>query len=146
MSDETERTSLAARLERLFETVHPRDRGPYTNDEVARAIAASGGPTISASYIWSLRTGKKDNPTMRHLEALAGFFRIPPSYFFDEDSSQRISKELSLLATMRDANVRNVALRASGLSPATLDTIKGFIERARTLEGLPDDAGEHETA
>lgn len=136
-----EQRTLAEKLDHLFATVHPRGRGPYTNDEVARSIAASGGPTISASYIWSLRTGKKDNPTKRHLEALATFFRVPPSYFFDEESSERIDAELSLLATMRDNNVRNVALRASGLSAATLDTIRGFIERARVLEGLADQEG-----
>jgi hypothetical protein len=40
---------------------------------------------------------------------------------------------------MRDNQVRSVALRAAGLSPETLETIQGFIERARALEGLKDD-------
>jgi hypothetical protein len=34
--------------------------------------------------------------------------------------------------------VVEVATRASGLSAETLKTIKGFIERARQLEGLTD--------
>ncbi|MFE6101286.1 helix-turn-helix domain-containing protein [Streptomyces laurentii] len=135
------RRSLASKLDHLFETVRPRDRGPYTHEEVANEIAKRGGPTISASYIWSLRTGKKDNPTMRHLEALADFFGVPPSYFFASEDSERIESELELLTAFRDAEVRGVALRSSGLSTETLQTILGFVERARALEGLSDKEG-----
>lgn len=80
MSDGTPegKRTLASKLDYLFETVRPRGRTAYTHEEVATEIAKRGGPTVSASYIWSLRTGKKDNPTMRHLEALADFFGVPP--------------------------------------------------------------------
>jgi transcriptional regulator with XRE-family HTH domain len=140
MGDETRegQRTLAQKLDHLFLTVHPKNRGPYSYEEVATGIERAGGPTISASYIWSLRTGKKDNPTMKHMEALAGFFGIPPAYFFNDESAERITAELSLLASMRDNQVRDVALRASGLSTETLKTIQGFIERARDLEGLQD--------
>lgn len=145
MSEEAsgERRTLAEKIDYLFATVHPKNRGPYSYEEVASSIKKSGGPTISASYIWQLRTGAKDNPTMKHLEALAGFFGVPPAYFFNDESSERIAAELSTLAAMRDNQVRSVALRASGLSAETLRTIQGFIERARTLEGLSDE-GEKE--
>jgi transcriptional regulator with XRE-family HTH domain len=134
-----ERRTLAEKLDYLFKTVHPKNRGEYTYEEVAQAIQESGGPTISASYVWTLRKGKKDNPTMKHLEALAGFFGVVPAYFFNDELSERIAAQLALLASMRDNNVREIALRASGLSAETLEAIKGFLERARTLEGLPDD-------
>lgn len=138
--------TLAEKIDYLFATVHPKGRGPYTYEEVASGVREAGGPTISGSYVWQLRTGQRDNPTMKHLQALAGFFGVAPSYFFDEESSQRIAAELKLLASMRDNNVRTVALRASGLSPETLKTIQGFIERARALEGLSDEPPEGETA
>ncbi|SFC59106.1 helix-turn-helix domain-containing protein [Streptomyces aidingensis] len=131
--------TLAQKIDYLFATVHPKNRGPYSYEEVASGIRERGGPTISASYIWQLRTGAKDNPTMKHLEALAGFFGVPPSYFFNEESSAQVAAELSTLAAMRDNQVRSVALRASGLSPETLRTIQDLIERARALEGLRDD-------
>jgi len=137
-----ETRTLAQKIDYLFATVHPKNRGPYSHEEVASSIRKSGGPTISASYIWQLRTGVKDNPTMKHLEALARFFGVPPAYFFNDESSEQIAAELSTLAAMRDNQVRSVALRASGLSPETLRTIQGFIERARTLEGLSDEGGE----
>lgn len=75
---------------------------------------------------------------MKHLEALAGFFGVAPAYFFNDESSERIAAQLELIETMRDNDVVEVATRASGLSVETLRTIKGFIERARELEGLAD--------
>ncbi|GHE54031.1 helix-turn-helix domain-containing protein [Streptomyces cellulosae] len=128
--------TLADRLDRLFVTVHPKGRGPYSYEEVASGIRRQGGPTISASYIWQLRTGAKDNPTKRHLEALSTFFGVKPAYFFDDAESEKIAAELDALAAMRDAGVRSVALRASGLSDKSLKIISEFIERARELEGL----------
>ncbi|MGW9131958.1 XRE family transcriptional regulator [Streptomyces sp. NPDC055681] len=128
--------TLADRLDRLFTTVHPKGRGPYSYEEVASGIRQQGGPTISASYIWQLRTGAKDNPTKRHLEALSSFFAVKPAYFFDDEESEKIAAELDALAAMRDAGVRSVALRASGLSDKSLKIISEFIERARELEGI----------
>ncbi|MGW0589616.1 helix-turn-helix domain-containing protein [Streptosporangium sp. NPDC002607] len=136
-SPDTRRT-LAAKLDHLFHTVHPRDGGEYSFEEVAEALRAAGGPTISATYIWQLRKGIRDNPTKRHLEALAGFFGVPPAYFFDETAAERIDAELALLTAIRDTRVRQLALRAAGLSPKSLNAITEMIERVRELEGLPD--------
>lgn len=132
--------TLADKLTRLFSTVHPRGRSEYTSEEVADAIRERGGPTISATYIWQLRTGRRDNPTKKHLEALADFFGVSPAYFFDDAAAARIDAELELLAALREAPVRQVALRASGLSTQSLKAIAEMIERVRELEGLPDDS------
>jgi transcriptional regulator with XRE-family HTH domain len=135
-ADEQAKTpSLADKLDHLFSVVHPA-KGEYTYDHVSKAIKSRGGPTVSAAYIWQLRKGVRDNPTKRHLEALADFFGVPPSYFFDEDDARRVDAELELLAAMRDAGVRQVALRATGLSPQSLAAITAMIEHARQLEGL----------
>src|ERR1700722_11289166 len=57
---------FAERLDRLFRTVHPKDRGPYTPAEVAEAInEAAGDKVVSGTYLWLLRTGQRDNPTMK---------------------------------------------------------------------------------
>ncbi|NYI06855.1 hypothetical protein [Allostreptomyces psammosilenae] len=83
--DERAGTDLAAKLDQLFQEAARANGKPPSHAEVARAInARSGGRTISGVYIWQLRTGKKDNPTKRHLEALADYFRVPPGYFFDD--------------------------------------------------------------
>ena len=135
MTEQSPRT-LAEKLEYLFRTVRESGRREYSNEEVSAAIARDQGETISASYIWYLRTGQRDNPTFKHLNALAKFFGVPPAYFFDDETSNAVEAELALLAAMKDAGVRDVALRAAGLSPESLDTISDVITRVRQLEGL----------
>jgi len=130
--------SLAEKVDHLFATVRPA-KGEYSYEYVSTAIRATGGPTISAAYLWMLRKGQRDNPTMKHLEALASFFGVPPGYFFDDALAERVDEQLSLVAALRDGDVRRVALRAAGLSSASLATISDMVERVRALEGLPED-------
>lgn len=128
--------SFAERLDHLFRTVHPQGRGEYSYREVARGIEDHGGPRISASYIHALRSGAKDNPTMRAVEGLATFFGVPIAYFFDDSQAQRINDELELLTALRDAGVRQIALRAVGLPPEGLESIRQMVELARNVSGL----------
>lgn len=137
--------TLAEKLDRLFKTAHPRGRGEYSYEEVAEGIKQRGGTTISGSYLWELRTGQKDNPRKKHLEAIADFFGISPAYFFEDAIADRIAAQLELFAAMRDSDVRQLALRAADLSPETIRTIAQLVERARQLEGLPNGGGEDVT-
>jgi transcriptional regulator with XRE-family HTH domain len=132
--------SLADRLEHLFQTVYPRGRGPYSNNEVAEAIKKAGGPKISGTYIWQLRKGIRDNPTKLHLEALAAFFKVRPAYFFDDEEADRTEVGLRLLATLRDTEARNIAARLPGVSPDSLQVISKMLDRLGELEGLPTSA------
>ncbi|MDH6135491.1 transcriptional regulator with XRE-family HTH domain [Kitasatospora sp. MAA4] len=133
--EETAECPLAGKLNTLFRAVVSASGGPYSTDEVARTITAAGVP-ISASYIWLLRKGQRDNPTLKHIEALAKFFGVPPAYFFDDGITATVNAELELLVALRDAKVQRVALRAAGLSPESLHSIGEVIERVRELEGL----------
>ncbi len=141
MVAEDEPSSLARKLNRLFETIHPAGRGEYSPEEVAKAISEGGDGSISPAYIYMLRKGQRDNPTKRHLELLAGFFGVAPSYFFDDDAARRIEEELELLAAFRDGDIRRLAARASGLSPRSLGGILRMIDAAREVEGLHDNSG-----
>ncbi|HVC34658.1 MAG TPA: helix-turn-helix domain-containing protein [Chloroflexota bacterium] len=132
------RRSLAEKVNHLFHTIHPSGRGEYSNEEVAAAIRGRGGPTISATYLWQLRKGVRENPTKKHLEALADFFGVPPAYFFDDDVTEHIDAELKLLAALRDSSVRQIALRAFGLSAESLSKIAEMVEWVRDLEALRD--------
>ena len=128
-------SSFAEKLDHLFRTVHPAGRREYTYEEVAAGVAAQAtGTTISAQYIWMLRHGKKDNPTKRHIEALAAFFGVPPAYFFDDGLTERVNAELELLTAMRDASVRSLALRSAELSPESRAALARMIEATRDLE------------
>jgi len=146
MSDSDPQRSLAEKIDHLFRTVHPRDRGEFSHDEVAAAIQRNG-VSVSGSYLWLLRTGRRDNPTKRHIEALAKFFGVPPSYFFDDEEAARIDAELDFLMALRDVQVRQIALRARGLSPELQSTIQTLIEQVietqqqRTQPGSKDEPG-----
>jgi transcriptional regulator with XRE-family HTH domain len=137
------RSALRGRLNRLFETVHPPGRGPYSNEEVARAIRAEGGG-ISRAYLSYLRNGDRDNPTLQHLEALARFFGVPAAYFFDESIADETYAQSEVALALRDAGVRSVALKVAGLSPQGLHAVSAMIEQIRTLEGLPRDSPDGE--
>ncbi len=129
---------LADRLDHLFRTVHPKDRGPYTPAEVAEAInKAAGDRVISATYVWQLRTGRRDNPTHKHLSGLAAFFGVTPMYFFDESQTAGAAIPARLAVALKDDEIREMALRAAGLSDRSLRAIRDMIESARTVEGLP---------
>jgi transcriptional regulator with XRE-family HTH domain len=93
---------------------------------------------VSATYLWQLRKGLRANPTKAHLEALARFFGVNPSYFFDESSEADIEGQLALLAVLRDDGVRAIALRSSGLSEGSLQAIQGIVENVRRLEKLAE--------
>ncbi|MFC0863796.1 helix-turn-helix domain-containing protein [Sphaerimonospora cavernae] len=137
------RSSLAEKIDRLFEVVLRPDREQYRNEEVAGACREATGETFSATYLWQLRNGRRTNPTKRHLEALAQFFQVPPAYFFDDEQSERIAEELELLGALRDNAVRQIALRAVTLSPEGLDTISDVIEAIRRREELRKGTTEH---
>lgn len=128
------KASLADKINRMFEVLQD-DGGPRSNEEVAEAITRTG-TKISASYLWLLRTGRRDNPGKQHLEAIATYFRVPPGYFFDEKIAQDIDAEMELLAAMRKAGVRELALRAADLSADSVRAIAAMVEQARRLERL----------
>ncbi|MDP9353571.1 MAG: helix-turn-helix domain-containing protein [Chloroflexota bacterium] len=137
--DETpSRPAFADKLNYLFATVHPGERGEYTHEEVTEEIRKQGGPAISHTYLWQLRRGVRSNPSLNVLEALAAFFGVPPGYFFDEEITQRVNEQLALATAIRDTNVRNLALRASELSPESVKAILDMVERVRQLEGVRD--------
>jgi len=138
--------SLADKLDRLFKSFYSPRRREYTYEEVAEGIRQQGIASISATYIWELRTGQKDNPRKHHLEALAKFFDVPVRFFFNDDEvTAQIHAQLALLAAMRDARVRNIAMRAATLSPLALEAIAEMVTRLQQIEGTTearDDARE----
>jgi len=121
-------TSLAERLNLLFANVHPADRGPWTNREVAAAIRQRGG-SISDVYLWQLRTGRRTNPTRQCMQELADVFDIDPAYFFDARQSGEILRDLHTLRAMRRLGVRAVAARLGELADRDPDAMSEILDR-----------------
>ena len=130
---------LADRLERLFETVHPAGRGPYSLREAAAAINDTAGETIiSATYLSQLRSGQRTEPSHSRLVAIARFFGVGVDYFSGAVPAEEASRQAEVAAAMRNAGIRQLALRAHGLSDSSLAAVLAVIDNARRLEHLPD--------
>jgi ESX-1-secreted protein regulator len=130
--------TLAERLNRLFDTVRRPDGEEYGNTAVAEAIRTDQGLMISHTYVWQLRTGRRDNPTIQHMTALAKFFGVPVAYFLDDAEMARINKDLDLLASLRNAGVTEIALRTAKLSPDAQDAVSDLVARLWKMENGPD--------
>ena len=128
-------TTFAARLNRLFDTVYPPGRGPHTSAEVIAALKAEG-VTMSAPYLSQLRSGNRGNPSRATMAALANFFRIKPEYFTDDEYYEKLDKELTWLASMRDEGVRRIASRTVGLSPQAQQDVVEKVDEMRRREQL----------
>lgn len=129
--------TFADRLNHLFAVVRPAGRArPYSNPEVARAISERTDVQLSPQYLWALRNGSRDNPTLKQIDALATFFGVPPAYFLSEERASAIDEQLALLAAMRDVGVREIAQRSSDLSEPDRQALLRIIKR---LNGDADD-------
>ncbi|WP_327738783.1 helix-turn-helix domain-containing protein [Streptomyces nojiriensis] len=142
MSDQAGR-SLADRLNQLFAAVRPTPRHEYSNEHVAAAIRESASDvSISQSYIWQLRNGRKTNPTLKHLQALAGFFGVPTAYFVEDETAGRITSQLAALAAeqarLHEASqgndVKLMAMRAGQLSQEHRKQVMDLLDVVYRLE------------
>jgi len=138
--DEPSLETLADRLDYLFRTVHPANRGPYSLREVAEAVTADG-EDISPQYIAFLKTGQRDNPTVKTITALAKFFGVPPGYLLGDGDTAKVTDELQRLSAARDVqealndpHIRILALRARGLSEPHLRLVLKMLDEVRQLE------------
>ncbi|MFD9610925.1 hypothetical protein ACFWWS_16350 [Streptomyces sp. NPDC059083] len=126
------------RLTELIQAVYPDEQQRPGYARLAREISAATGGSISGTYLWELATGKKRNITLEQLDVLAQFFGVPPEYFLNEEVSQRVKAQLALATALRDTKVRSLAMRASGLSPASLDSLLTIVNETRKVQNLPE--------
>jgi len=104
-----QRGTLATRLNQLFSLARPPHRAPYTDQEVATAISATGRTVISAKYLGELRTGQRRHLTEARAAAICDFFGVPPRYLTDQDTADQTDQELALLAALRSEHVGHLA-------------------------------------
>lgn len=124
---------LADRLNELFRTVRRPGGTELWNNESAAVEISRSGPSVSAAYLSQLRTGKRLNPSARHLAALAGMFGVPMEFFFPPSTPGGGTRPADAPAT---AAGRLVVL-LDGVSTAGLDRIEAAILQVRAAEQLP---------
>lgn len=129
---------LARRLEHLFANIPDPDTGrTYTNDRAAEHISQSGLP-ITGAYLAALRTGKRTNPSAKHVAAIADLFDVPVTYFFDGSEAGRIEDQIAMLKAMRRTQVQTLVARSAGVSETGIANLAAILEQLRQLEGLDD--------
>lgn len=129
----SEKRTIASKLRHLYDTVHPPDRGPYSYREVADAIAGHAG-AMTAQYIGQLMSGKVAHPKINYLEALAEFYGVPASYFFDDEVATEIDTQISAVTSWRDTEAGEIAQRISDLSPEHREAVTGLIDQLANYE------------
>lgn len=98
--------NFAAKLNRLFEEKTKPDGSPYSQTEVI----AKTKDVLSRVQLWKLRTGQAVNPGIQVIQALANFFKVQPSYFFESEDVEADEQEQK-----RNKFIEQVALRSSDL-------------------------------
>lgn len=137
MSEARPESELADKINKLFDIMRKPSAKPLSNAAAAEAITAKTGISISPAYLWQLRNGLKTNPTLQHMQAIASFFGVPAAYLINEGKDENIEKQLRAAQIFRDAGVRDLAARGSGLTPASLENIMRIVDQVRQVEGLP---------
>ena len=130
------RRSFAGKLAYLIETVHPPDRGPYSYREIAAGIADHPG-AMTAAHINQLVSGKQPHPRIHYVEALASFFGVPVTYFFDDDAAARINDQITKVSAWRDTEARHIAERVVELDPRDRNTVTNLIDSLRDYDQQP---------
>jgi transcriptional regulator with XRE-family HTH domain len=125
----SEERSFAERLGHLIATVHPPDRKPYSYREIASGVAEQTGVTMSATHVQQLVVGARKDPKRSHIQALAQFFGVPVTYFFDDDVAGQVDRQVEDVVAWRDSEARNLAQRAMRLSPRDRETVTALLDQ-----------------
>jgi transcriptional regulator with XRE-family HTH domain len=121
---------VSEKIDYLFRTVKREDGREYTYDDVEQGT----GGRVSRSYVWKLRHGRNNNPSLDVIESLAQFFKVPPSYFFEDEATASTREAADVAALIQDPAAREVAAKARGLSPAALGIVSGMLDDLKRLD------------
>ena len=123
-------SSFAEKLDRLFTTIRKPDGSQFTMSDVASEISAAGDVKLSASYLSELRSGRKDNPNIWVVNAIAEYFGQPIEYFVVEGmepvqrgrtAPETITPDLGTIAGRVRAVLR--ALKPNGVADPSNDQL-----------------------
>jgi transcriptional regulator with XRE-family HTH domain len=128
--DNIDPNNFAAKLNCLFEEKRKPDGTRYSQKEVFESAPG----VLNRLYLWRLRKGKAFRPSYPVVKALADFFDVPPSYFFEN------GEIVADVVEDEDQNnlVQQIALRSAGLDKdgkqAVLFMIESIIKSKKTKD------------
>ena len=102
------------------------------------AVGANPVAMTATDVYESMERGVVDGYTSLAIANLPTFgLASTTPYLVDPGIDPDIDAQLNLLQAMRDAGVRDLAMRASGLTPQALNSLRAMVDHARQLEQLP---------
>ncbi len=123
--------TFAEKLSALIDSVRADEGAPHSYRELSAAIDRAGGPAMSPAYLQQLATGKRVNPKIHYVEALARLFGVPVTYFFEDQEAQPVGE------------AKLMAMRAQELSPQGRRQVMDLLELVERFERAereqPDD-------
>lgn len=130
-----QRRTFAEKLSALIDAARANDEPPHSYREMSSAINKAGGPAMSSAYIQQLATGKRVNPKIHYVKALARLFGVPVTYFFDEEEESRGSGVAAVpTAGVRGNEAKLMAMRAQELSPEGRRQVMDLLELVERYE------------
>ncbi|WP_019816296.1 helix-turn-helix domain-containing protein [Saccharomonospora saliphila] len=134
--------TFGEKLAFLIETMHPASRGPYDDDELARAWG------VSRQYVWQLRTGRRAEPRHTVAMKIVRFFGVPEDYFVNDDTTVAVMRQIQDVLRARDTaradtdpgddvELRRLALRIVGLSAQEREVVSTVVEELRSYDEQP---------
>lgn len=106
---------LSDRINDLFARIPPPDAANpevrYSTSRAAREITESG-TAVTDVYLGKLRNGSQNNPSFRHLGAIADLFGVPVDYFHSEEVAAKVIDELDTLQVARSAQISGILGRS----------------------------------
>lgn len=117
---------FATKLRRLFDSIRREDGTKYTPREVAAELTERGH-RVSKSYIYALLKAESE-PSHALVQALADFFDVSLDYFSNSERGRWLNEQYAVLEALGESEVRELALRASQLSPESLRSVLAFID------------------
>lgn len=122
-------------LNRLIDT----DPKKLTNGTVVKGLAERGC-VISPPYLSQLRTGARTNPSREVVDALAGFFDVPPGHFFivsDPMKADEVrAQDARVVGRIGDPGIRALLTLPSDLSEDSQDLLVGLAAKLRLSDQL----------
>jgi len=108
-------------LERLIYLKKHDNGRSYTVPEVAEDIG------ISKSQLYNLIKGSNE-PKLRLAQELSTYFDVELEYFGNSERARQLQGQYAMLERLSEQGVRDIAFRASALSPEVLPSVLDFID------------------
>jgi hypothetical protein len=115
-------STIAQRIDSLFQAAALDGHEPSYR-HVSDGITSRTGVKGRGDHPVCPAQRHRPRPRISTLKAIAAYFGVPLDYFSDDHVAREVDQQLTLLRTMRNAQVKHLALRADGLSEQSLQLL-----------------------